>query len=123
MSPVLKSFQLPRIRDRAALVACCLFKAGLVLGMPMPPIDETAAAGGTVAFSGAVVMGTCAVSAVDAAGGNFESLPTRGECRSGESYAEYRLSAREIGDRPGVRLLQYAKDSYGKAVVLTYVYD
>lgn len=123
MFPVIQIFESRLIRNCALLVAGCLFNAGLAMGMPTPPHGETAGSSGTISFSGAIVAGTCAAPTADAADGSLDGLPARGECHSGESYAGYRFNAREIGDRPAVRLLRYAKDTYGKAVVLTYVYD
>ena len=125
MSPVMQIFESRLVGKCALLVAGCLFKAGLAMGMPMPMPAQGDAAGssGTISFSGAVVTGTCAAPVAAAADGALGGVSARGECRSGESHVGYRVNVRDIGDRPAIRLLQYAKDRYGKAMVVTYVYD
>ncbi|HET6803983.1 MAG TPA: hypothetical protein VFH59_00885 [Frateuria sp.] len=119
MSPVIQVFRSRLIRNGVLLAAGCLLKVGVAMGMPM---SGTAAPSGTISFSGAVLMATCAA---PTAGGvpAVGNLPSRGACRSGESYAGYRFNAHQVGDQPAGRLLEYAKDRYGKVLVLTYVYD
>lgn len=119
MSPTIAIFQSRLLRNCAMVAAGCLFKAGVVLGMPMP----STAPSGTVTFLGAIVTGTCAPPAAGDMASAQVSESVRSECHSGENLTGYRFTANEVGDRPNVRLLKYAKDSYGKAMVLTYVYD
>lgn len=123
MSP-LEQFSRPRwLGTRVAAVSVIwLLHAGLALGMPMASPAVAGGPGGTISFSGAIVTGTCQVPSPTAA--NLpESVPSRGDCRSGESHPAYRLSMDPVGEHPGSRLLQYAKDAYGNARVLTYEYE
>lgn len=123
MSFVIAIFECRLIRNCALLAIGCLFKTGVALGMPMPSHGETTRSHGTISFSGAVVTETCALAVAGEVPDTRGSAQARGECHSGENRTGYRLSASEIGEQPTVRLLRYAKDTYGKATVLTYVYD
>jgi len=120
MSFVIAMFESRLIR--LLLAAGCLFKAGAVMGMPMPS-GATSGSHGSISFSGAIVMETCASALAGEVPDTSGSAPVRGECRSGEDRTPYRFSARDIGERPAGRLLRYARESYGKAMLLTYVYD
>jgi hypothetical protein len=121
MSFVIAMFESRLIR--LVLAAGCLFKSGAVMGMPMPSPGAMSGSHGTISFSGAVLMETCASAVAGEMPDTSGSVPIRGECHSGEDRTPYRFTARDIGERPVSRLLRYAKESYGKAMVLTYVYD
>jgi hypothetical protein len=87
--------------------------------MPVESTIEMANSGGAISFSGAIVVYTCeAPNSVATA-----SLPARSACHSGDTRSAYRVESEELGDRPGIRLLQYARETYGKITVVTYDYD
>lgn len=123
MSPLEQFFRPRWLGTRLATVSTIwLLHAALALGVPMASFAAEVSPGGTITFSGAIVAGTCQVPSATAAD-LPEGVPSRGDCRSGESHPAYRLSMDAVGEHPGSRLLQYAKDAYGNARVLTYVYE
>lgn len=127
-SPKHASATLRRGGNRLAMVAfgCLLLQAGAAMGRPVDASDDMAQrGGGRITFSGAVVVATCTVPTTADAGGMAAFSSGRGQCPQGgdESRATYRASTEEIASRSGVPLLQYAKDSYRDAVLVTYTYE
>lgn len=126
-SPEQASGTLRWVRSRLARVAfgCLLLEAGAAMGMPMDASDGMAERGGRITFSGAVVVATCAVPTTAEPGGRAAFSSGRGQCSQGnnESRATYRASMEEIANRSGVRLLQYAKNSYRETMLVTYTYE
>lgn len=102
-----------------------LFVAGVAAAVPAASHAATAPGAGRIVFAGAVTVGTCEVPTAGPAVRAPAFSSARMECSDSisGSRAVYHVVAEAIPDRSGVRLLEYAREKYRDALLVTYNYD
>lgn len=107
------------------LVLGLLLAAGAAMAMPAMASGAVAGRGGRITFSGAVTVPTCGVPAAAGAAGVPAPSSAQMACSGNTtgSRAVYHVVTEAIPDRSGIRLLEYARDKYSDALLVTYSYD